>query len=68
MAGGSRRWDEKCKVDSLVVFWAGHKRQGLRLFLSLPRGKGRKRGGKGGERRQGKEEKEAYGRTNVGEE
>ena len=50
-SGGGRGRDEKCKVDSLAVFWEGHKRQGLLLFLSLPRereGKGKEKEGKEG--------------------
>lgn len=50
MAGETGGRDEECKVDSLLVFWAAHKRQGLLLFSSLPRGKGRKAGRKGMEK------------------
>lgn len=59
MAGETGGRDEECKVDSLLVFWAAHKRQGLLLFSSLLRGKrkekAKKRDGKGEEKaRRGK--------------
>lgn len=47
MAGETGGRDEECKVDSLLVFWAAHKRQGLLLFSSSLRRNGRETGRKG---------------------